>query len=191
MPLTRDEVHELTAAARRGERHAQHRLYVAFAPLVFGVCVRYARTRSEADDWAQDAWVRAFTKLAQYDGSGELGAWLRRVAVTTCLQHLRRGTLAVDGAAAARLAEGEGALPADLHVAAVALDRMSADELVAHIEALPEGYRLVFNLVAVEGYSHAEAAEALGITVSTSRSQLTRARATLQRRLAGLFQVSL
>ena len=178
-------------AARRGERAAQHELYVAFAPRVFGVCLRYASTREEADDWAQDTWVAAFAKLGQYRSEGDFGAWLRRVCVNTCLQHLRRGHLLVDAAAAERLAEGTGPIPEALHVAPDALARLSAAELVAHVNALPAGYRLVFNLVAVEGYSHAEAAEALGITVSTSRSQLVRARTALQRRLAGLLTVSL
>ena len=162
-----------------------------FAPRVFGVCLRYAATREEADDWAQDAWVQVFTKLGQYAGTGEFGAWLRRLTVNCCLQHLRRNRIKIDGAAAAALAEGESALPERMHIAPEVIANMSAAELVTHIDALPVGYRLVFNLVAVEGYSHTEAAEALGISVSTSRSQLTRARTTLQRRLAHVLTFTL
>ena len=186
------DLHPHIAAARRGERRAQHRLYAALAPRVFGVCLRYARDRPEADDMAQEAWVRAFTRLDGYRDDGSFEGWLRRVTVNTCISYLRkRRRLAVDDLAAERLAEGDAPLPSALHVAPAALAELSAQELAAHVAALPEGFRLVFNLVALEGYSHAEAAEALGITESTSRSQLTRGRAWLQRRLAKFAPVCL
>ena len=174
--------HQLEAA-RRGQRQAQRLLYDAFAAQVFGVCRRYASDYAEAEDFAQDAWLHAFAKLGDCREAAGLGGWLRRVAVTTCLMALRRRRVAVDGAAAEALARGDTPLPEGLHVAPEVLSRMSAAEIVAYVAALPDGFRAVFNLVAVEGYSHAEAAEALGITPASSRSQLTRARASLRARL--------
>ena len=146
------------------------------------MCLRYARDTAEADDLAQDTWVTALGRLDQYRADGPLGAWLRRVAVTTCLQALRRRRRALDWSAAAADALARAAEAHAYDPAAVA--RLGADELLAHIKALPEPARLVFNLVAVEGYSHAEAAAAIGIAESSSRSLLTRARAALRQRLA-------
>ena len=182
----------LLSAARRGERPAQHELYGAFAASVFGVCLRYANDRAEADDWAQDTWVTAFTKLDQYHGEGPFGAWLRRLAVTTCLMQLRRRKrLSVDVTTAAALMAADGHSAEGLRIDPAVVADLDAEELIGYIQSLPEGFRAVFNLVAIEGYSHAEAAEALGITVSTSRSQLTRARAALQARLQKLILLCL
>ena len=158
---------------------------------MFGVCLRYAASRAEADDWAQDAWVAAFGKLDQYRGGGDFGAWLRRVAVNTCLMHLRRRRGArVDPLVAEHLSTGH-ALPQGLHLDPSVLAELNAEDLLGYVQVLPPGFRTVFNLVAIEGYTHAEAAEALGITANTSRSQLTRARAALQARLAQLLPVCL
>ncbi len=182
----------LIPAARRGERPAQHALYGAFAASVFGVCLRYASSRAEADDWAQDTWVAAFTKLDQYQADGPFGAWLRRVAVTTCLMALRREKrLRFDMAAVGWLEREDGLLPVERQVDPSAIADLNAEELIGYIQALQEGFRAVFNLVAIEGYSHTEAAELLGISAGTSRSQLTRARAALQARLQKLLTICL
>ena len=158
---------------------------------MFGVCLRYARDRNEADDMAQDAWIKVFGKLDKVREAATFAGWLRTLTVNCCLENLRRRRISVSDDAAARLADGNEPLPVSLQVSPTAVASMSADELVAHINQLPEGYRLVFNLVALEGYSHKEAADALGITASTSRSQLTRARDMLQRRLAQVLSVCL
>ncbi len=153
--------------------------------------MRYARDQHEADDMAQEAWMLAFSKLDRYAATGEFGAWLRTLTVNSCLQVLRKRKLQVDESVSERLAGGDQPLPDNMRLDPTAISTMSADELVAHIQQLPEGFRMVFNLVAIEGYSHAEAAAALGIEVSTSRSQLTRARAQLQQRLKSLLAVCL
>ena len=165
--------HELLTAAVRGERAAQRELYDAFAPLVFGICLRYGRSRAEAQDFSQETWLMIFRKLDRYAGAGSFEGWLRRVTANCCLSGLRATGLT--------FTELPPVLPTGLHVDPTALSELGAAELAAHVASLPEGYRLVFNLVAVEGFSHAEAAEALGISESSSRSQLTRARAALQR----------
>ncbi len=186
--ITPERMSASITQARRGDRAAQHLLYQAFAPMVFGVCLRYARDRSQADDFAQEAWVQAFTKLTQFAGDGEFGAWLRKLAVNTCLMELRRRRDS-DWMEAEALFNGKQELPAKLQLEPTALTALSASELLAHIQGLPEGFRLVFNLVAIEGYSHAEAALALGIAESSSRSQLTRARTLLQRKLASIVSL--
>ena len=174
--VTRPELDDRLAACRRGERDAQRALYVAFADLVFGTASRYARGRQEAEDFSQEAWLTAFAKLDRYSGAGSFAGWLRRVTANVCVSQLRRRGLT--------LSASPGLALDAAHVDPAALDNLSTAEIVAAISHLPEGYRVVFNLVAVEGYSHAEAADILGIAPSASRSQLTRARAALQRRLA-------
>ena len=174
---------DLVRRALANERVAQRALYERYAGVVYGVCRRYAPDEDSAYDFAQEAWLRAFAKLHTYQHDGSLEGWLRRLAARRCVSLLRKR-----GVATAAL---PAVLPQGLHVEPEALDALSAEELRAHIAALPEGYRLVFNLVAVEGLTHAEAAAALGISAATSRSQLTRARAALQRRLAQLLPVCL
>ena len=183
-----DQLSFLIQGSRRGDRQAQHALYQAFAPAVFGVCLRYAQDAQEADDFAQETWIQALTHLNQYRADGEYGAWLRRVAVTCCLQQLRRRRKQINWAnAATELAASHRHGQLD----PTAIANLSAEELLGHIQQLPDGHRLVFNLVAVEGYSHAEAAAALGIAESSSRSHLTRARQSLQQRLAHLLTLCL
>ena len=173
----------LVRGALHQERPAQRALYERYADTVFAICRRYAPDADTARDFAQEAWLRAFAKLDTYQHDGSLEGWLRRLTARHCVSLLRKR-----GAVTAEL---PAVLPQGLHVEPDVVDALSAEELRRHIAALPEGYRLVFNLVAVEGFTHAEAAEALGITASSSRSQLTRARAALQRRLAQLLSVCL
>ena len=173
----------MVRAAQQGDGAAQRAVYDRYAGLLFGIARRYARDRSEAQDFAQDAWVRIFRKLDTFGFNGSLEGWLRRVTVTVALRNIQRRGLDVR--------ELPGSLPESHRVAPTAIARLGADELLAYIEELPEGYRLVFNLFAVEGYSHNEIAEMLDIEASTSRSQLTKARKLLQRRISQLIPVCL
>lgn len=174
---------DLVRRALANERVAQRALYDRYADTVYAICLRYAPDADTARDFAQEAWVRAFAKLRQYAHDGALEGWLRRLTARRCVSLLRRRGVVT--------AELPAVLPKGLHTEPEAVDSLSAAELRAHVAALPQGYRLVFNLVAVEGFTHAEAAETLGITPSSSRSQLTRARAALQRRLAQMLTVCL
>lgn len=168
----------LIDAVRAGRPEAQRELYELLSPRVYAICLRYARDRAEASDLAQEAWIRAFRKVDLYDGTGAFEGWLRRLAVNCCLRALQRRRL--------RFEEIPEVLPPGHAVEPSAVSDLNADELLAHIDGLPPGYREVFNLVAVEGFSHRTVAERLGITEGTSRSKLTRARALLQHRLRHL-----
>ncbi len=170
-------------AAQQGERSAQQTLYERYAATLFAVSRRYARDQPEAEDFAQEAWVRIFRKLHTFRFGGSLEGWLRRVTVTVALRGIEKRGTTFD--------ELPRVLPEDFHVDAEAIARLNADDLLQHIEALPEGYKIVFNLHAVEGYSHDEIAQQLNINASTSRSQLTKARKLLQKRLANLLPLCL
>ncbi len=153
---------------------------------MYGTCTRYGATDADAQDLAQDTWVQALDRLADCRDAQAFPNWLHRVTVTTCLQALRADKTRAHRALADAIDRPGAFLPDALRVSSEALTHLATAELVAHIRRLPDGFREVFNLVAVEGYTHAEAAAELGISPATSRSQLTRARQSLRQRLAQL-----
>jgi RNA polymerase sigma-70 factor (ECF subfamily) len=146
---------------------------------MMGVCLRYTGDRETARDLLQDGFIKVFTSLDRYAGTGSFEGWMRAVFVNEALAYLRKRDVLRD-------AVDVDALPAALHQedAETPLSRISADELMQQIQALPEGFKAVFNMFAIEGYSHREIAERLHITESTSRSQYARARRWLQERIA-------
>ncbi|MBF9224108.1 RNA polymerase sigma factor [Hymenobacter ruricola] len=170
----------LLAACRRGESAAQHRLYQRLSYALMGVCLRYCPNRAEAEDALQNTFVKIFTRLDQYRGQGPFEAWARRIAVTTSLHALEQHRLRHPSPGADLEAEA-----ADLPAAEPsAVEQLQAADLLALLATLPPGYRTVLNLYAVEGYSHQEIGELLGIAEGTSKSQLARARRLLETRLA-------
>lgn len=139
------------------------------------ICRRYAQDAHEAADMQQEGFIKCFRLLAQYGGTGSLEGWVRRVFVTTCLDLLRQRRRQTAWAAPLDEALGLEA-PADN---AFLLSADAAD-LTDAIAALPDGARVVFNLFAVEGYSHAEISKIMAISEGSSRSQLNRARTLLK-----------
>lgn len=154
----------------RNNPAAQRQLYERFAPSMLGICYRYTKSVADAEDVLQEGFVKAFKNLVQYKGAGELGGWLRRIMVTTAINYLKKNSRY-------NVVYGEEHLHAvPGHEPAFSL---GAKELADLVRQLPAGYQLVFNLYAVEGYSHAEIGALLGIGESTSRSQYARARGLL------------
>ena len=135
---------------------------------MYAVCLRYARSTADASDILQEGFVKVFTKMDQFNFQGSFEGWVRRIMVNTALRTYQRQRFDFEQSGYERLP--------DMPVDPDALATLSEKELLLLIAKLPDGYRVVFNLVAIEGYSHAEAAELLGIQESTSRSQLTKAR---------------
>lgn len=162
----------MLTGCRRGERTAQAALYRALAPRLLGVCRRYARTREAAEDLLQESFLKLFHRLDQYQGAGSLEGWARRVCVSTCIDHYRaelRQWREIE------LEEATDLPPADASI----LADLDAQDLLMLINRLPDGYRLVLNLYCLEGYSHKEIAQLLGIEERTSSSQLFKARRLL------------
>jgi RNA polymerase sigma factor (sigma-70 family) len=158
-------------------------LYERFAGKMYAVCLRYARNSADAADMLQEGFVKVFTKLEQYGFQGSFEGWVRRVMVNTALRTYQRQRFDLERS-------GYDELP-DRAIDPDALALMSETELLRLIDQLPEGYRVVFNLVAIEGYSHAEAADLLGIQESTSRSQLTKARRHLCEQVENLHKIGI
>ena len=145
---------------------------------MYAVCLRYARHQAEAQDLMQEGFIRVFDKLHGFRMEGSLEGWVRRIMVHTCINHYRKKSVRNEVLGTDHLAEGA--------TAPMALRNLGESELLALVRDLPDGYRMVFNLYAIEGYDHAEIAEMLHCAESTSRSQLAKARRMLQQRLNDL-----
>jgi len=156
----------------RGKPGAQRELYEHFADTMLGVCYRYTKSLKDAEDVLQEGFVKVFFSLNQYRNEGELGAWIRRIMVNTALNFLKRN----HNYAQQMYFPAEHLHPVTSDDPAMTLE---AKELAELIRQLPPGYQAIFNLHAVEGYSHVEIGELLGITDGTSRSQYARARALM------------
>ncbi len=163
------DYHKLVKDCLRGKLQAQRELYEHFAEPMLGICYRYTRSMRDAEDVLQEGFMKVFTHLHQYKFEGELGGWVRRIMVTTALNFMKRHR---------RYQEEMFFTEEYLHP--VTNDdpaiKMQAKEIADLIRQLPQGYQVIFNLHAVEGYSHVEIGQMLGINDGTSRSQYARAR---------------
>ncbi|WP_201980846.1 RNA polymerase sigma factor [Hymenobacter rubidus] len=173
MPATTD-LDALLARCLRREPAAQRALYLRYAGRMLGIARRYAYTVPEAEDILQDAFVKVFAHLGDYRAGGTLEGWIRRIVVTTAISHWRSGQLR-HASEAPPLDEP----PASMAVDGTALEGLKVTEVLKLIEQLPHGCRVVLLLYAVDGYSHSEIAELLGIQESTSKAQLSKARKQL------------
>lgn len=171
---------QLIEGCRKGDRLAQKELYDSYSRKMMGVCLRYASDRETARDLLQDGFVKIYTSIASFTGLGSFEGWMRKVFVNCALEYLRKSDVLRDAANLDNTAE---LVQPDSSV----ISNMSAAELMNMVHELPTGFRTVFNLFAVEGYSHKEISEMLDITESTSRSQFTRAKQILQRRINALY----
>lgn len=165
---------ELIEACKNNDVRAQKLLYEAFARKMMSVCLRYADNREMAEDFLQDGFIKVFSSIRSYSYEGSFEGWMRRIFVNTALEALRKNDLLRNGVELNAL---EPQQEADYS----AVEKISADELMELIAQLPPGFRTVFNMFAIEGYSHREIAETLNINESTSRSQYTRAKRLLQK----------
>jgi RNA polymerase sigma factor (sigma-70 family) len=172
---------QLIAGCKAGKSWAQKRVYELHAPVMMSVCVRYLNDRETARDLLQDGFIKLFTKIDSYSGAGSFAGWIRRIFVTTALEHLRQN----DALKQSESIEEHSNYIENTDV--TVLDKISADDLMACIAELSDGYRTIFNLYAIEGYSHTEIAEMLNIAEATSRSQFMRARRILQKNVQSLM----
>jgi RNA polymerase sigma-70 factor (ECF subfamily) len=173
---------DLIAGCKRKDTWARKELYERYAPAMLGICVRYVAEKDTALDLLHEGFIKVFTKIDSYSGAGSFEGWMRRVFVTTALEYLRSakafsGTISLDDCYDT---EDEGNTDV--------VDQLSAEEIVRCINELPTGFRTVFNLYAVEGYSHAEIAKMLHIQEVSSRSQFARARQILQTKIQKLYK---
>ena len=173
---------QLIRSCIRGDRAAQKVIYDRLAPRMFPVCIRYIGDRTAAEDVLQDGFITLFEKLDSYKGEGSFEGWARRIFVTTALMALRKKD-ALKMSDELDVARG---MKAD---SVSQVQNIGYKELMSLIMSLPPGFRTVFNLYSIEGYSHKEIGDMLGISETTSRTQLSRARIWLQKKIKELENV--
>ncbi len=164
---------DLVALCIKGDKKAHRMLFDLFAGRLMSVCRRYSRSQEEAEDMLQEAFIKIFSKLESYQGSGSLYGWLKSVTVNTSIKVLQKKYNKIVSEDIMDI-QVHGNMPSIHH-------NLLAEDLMTIINALPLGYRSVFNLYELEGYSHKEIGELLEITESTSRSQLAKAKKLLKK----------
>ena len=157
----------LLEACRKGERKAQKELYQRMSPVLMGICKRYLKRKEDAEEALGNAFLKIYSSLSKYNGSGSFEGWMKKVTVRTCLDFLRAKSSPFDLDWEHEISEEP-----------VGLD--DAEYLLFLVSQLPVGYRTVFNLYAIEGYKHHEISELLNISEGTSKSQLSKARRILK-----------
>lgn len=164
---------QLIKNCKKDDAKAQGQIYKLYASKLFSLCLKYSRNYSEAEDNLQDAFVTIFSKIRQYKSSGSLEGWMKRITINTALLRYR-STGVFDIINEDQIED----VTVD-----VESDDIDLDFLLKIIQELPDRYRLVFNLYALDGYSHKEIAEMLSVSVGTSKSNLARARLILKEKI--------
>src|ERR1700761_9367143 len=166
-------INELIKLCKDGQRKGQELLYKQFAAKMLAVCARYATDRMEAEDMLQNGFIRVFQKIGDFRDEGSFEGWVRRIMIHSAIEYYRKHHKMMQMIDVADMSSEPSVNPA-------ALNNMGVQDLVNIIAQLSPGYRMVFNLYAIEGYSHKEIAGIVGITEGASKSQLSRARTILK-----------
>ncbi len=163
---------DLIEGCKRNDREAQHKLYAAYSSKFFGICLRYMKDERDAEEVLTNGFMKIFENISKYRTEGSFEGWMKRIVVNEALMYIRKNRqmyveIDIDNS------------EADINFTWNQSD-LETTELLSLIQSIPSGYRTVFNLYAIEGFSHKEIAEQLGISENTSKSQLSRARLVLQ-----------
>lgn len=157
----------LISGCLRNDRKAQYELYQKYGKQMYNVCMRMLGQESSSSDALQDGFIDVYNKLYLYNGQGPLGAWMRRIMINSCIDQLRRNK-SMPVVYAEHLPEK----PEEVYIE----KKYGIDELMKVIDQLADGYKMIFNLYAIEGYDHEEIGQILGVSVQTSKSQYHRAK---------------
>ena len=166
---------QLVKLCLQGNNSAQERLYNLFAPKMWTVCLRYMKNEEEAQDVLQMGFVKVFKNLQTFNQSGSLDGWIRKIIINTALDNIRKNKKFENNI------QWDAISYQQEDNAGNVLHKLAAEDLMQLINELPTGFKTVFNLYAIEGYSHKEIAQMLNVTESTSKSQYSRAKALLRK----------
>jgi RNA polymerase sigma factor (sigma-70 family) len=164
---------ELINNCKKGNRKAQEQLYRDYSRVLFGVCLKYSRNKTEAEDNLHDSFMTIYNKIDQFKFKGSFEGWIKRVTVNTILQKYRKET---------NLSLVHDNIEEEVEIDS-SYSEISLSGLLQYIQDLPNKYRLTFNLYVLDGYSHAEISELLGTSLGTSKSNLARARMILKEKI--------
>jgi RNA polymerase sigma factor (sigma-70 family) len=168
-------IDSLLDGCKRGERKAQENLYKSLSSRMMAVCMRYAKDSFEAEDMLQMGFVKVFTKVAEFRNEGSFEGWIRRIMVNTAIETYRKNMRTMSVVDIDEVY--------DQPQSTFDMNQLETKDLMKLVQQLSAGYRMVFNMYVIEGYSHREIGETLGISEGASKSQLSRARAILKEKL--------
>lgn len=171
MKLEEEELTLLIKKCKNGDNNAFNQIFTTYGKILYGIALRYSKDTSEADDILQEAFIKIFEKVINYNFTGSFEGWLKRIVVNTALNKVQKNKT---------LKEDDLDIIQFHHYNETITSNINAEELLLMIRKLPPGYNAVFNLYAIEGYSHKEIAEMLQITEGTSKSQLSKAKQWLR-----------
>jgi RNA polymerase sigma factor (sigma-70 family) len=165
---------------REGKRIAQKQLYDKYVSLMLSICLRYSKSRDEAEDLLQEGFLKIFQNINTYRKQGSLEGWIKRIMINHALNQYKKNRKIPFAEDVDSINENE---ILSVHEEIEKNEPVPAETLLAMIQSLPEGYRMVFNLYVFEGYSHREIAEAINFSENTSKTQLMKARRQLQEKI--------
>ncbi len=168
---------DLIKGCIEGDRRMQEELYRRFSPKMYAVCLRYAGNSDDARDLLQEGFIKVYKNLHRFRAEGSFEGWIRRVFVNTSIEYFRKKSIQLSS-----VSDKEENTIEDADISAI--DALAEKDIINIIQELSPGYRAVFNLYVVEGYSHKEISEMLGISEGTSKSQLARAKSVLQKKIS-------
>ncbi|MEJ5267192.1 MAG: RNA polymerase sigma factor [Bacteroidales bacterium] len=180
------DLNEIIAGCRKMDKRAQRCLYERYASLFMGIAYRYSKSREDAEDILQEAFVKILTRIDQYSETGSFEGWMKKILVNTAISHYRNSLKHdfhkdFDSIQETQILDGDYEIDNE---------EFTREELLRSINMLPPGFKIIFNLYAIEGFKHREIAEMLNISVGTSKSQYSRARALLQEKLTELKKIA-
>lgn len=164
---------ELIHKCKKGERKAQEKIYREYANILFGICLKYSRNKTEAEDNLHDSFITIFDKIGQYESKGSFEGWLKRITINTVLQKYRKEEY---------LKVVDDNIEAEVDIESTYTD-IDLQTLLGYIRELPNKYRTTFNLYVLDGYTHKEIGTLLGTSIGTSKSNLARARMLLKQKI--------
>lgn len=174
--LIEEKEHNLIKRCIDWDRNAQNELYNRYANSMFAVCFRYSRTREDAEDTFSEGFMKVFESIKNFKYTGSLEGWIRRIMVNSAIDKFRKNTIKLDDFA---IIENQPEIKNSYYDNFYS--QFDAEELMRLVQKLPPAYKMVFNLYAIEGFKHKEIADLLGISEGTSKSNLSDARAILQK----------
>lgn len=173
------DIKDLIKGLKRGKRQAYDALYDQYAGLFYTICLRYSNNQQEAEDLTQEAILKIVNNIDSFKNDGSFEGWMKRIVVNTCLNEYRKNSVPISAMDDMKKDQLNEMASNESN----GLDQLSEQELLSMIMALPTGFRTIFNLVVMEGYSHKQVADELNITESASRSQLTKAKMKLREQI--------
>ena len=173
---------QIIEGCKKGKRNSFNMLYQKYAPVMLGICYRYSKTRAEAEDVLQEGFIKVFQKIATYESRGSFEGWIKRIMINTAINNFKANSKHyyhedVDMVNSINLKSDDTYLPFQSD------NKINKDQVIKLIQELPTGYQMVFNLYVIDGLTHQEIADELEFSINTSKSQLSKARSWLRKRI--------